>query len=183
MHVPDALGKTMDRNVKGLLGHIADSPPYRWSGRESSLAGFIEEEIPGLLQGAKPSAQEVHALADYVGALPAPPNPYRAEDNSFTAPALRGKELFEGKAGCVSCHAGTMSGGQGKAWIGTTPPDVKLQIPRLNGVYDTDPYLHDGSARTLEAIFSQHNPQNLHGKAKDLSDAERKDLLRYVKEL
>lgn len=183
VHVPDALGQANDRNVKALRGHIADSSPYRWSGREPTLADFIREEIPGLMQGAKPTEAEVRALADYVGSLPLPPNPYRAPDGSFTASALRGKELFAGKAGCASCHAGSKTSGLHKVWIGTTPPGVELQAPHLEGVYDTDPYLHDGKARTLEEIFSRYNPKKLHGKAHELSPTEIKDLLRYVKEL
>jgi cytochrome c peroxidase len=183
VHVPDALGKEIDRNVKGLRGSIADSAPYRWSGHEKTLEHFIEEEIPGLLQGPKPTKAEVRVLADYVGALPLPPNPYRAPDGSFTDSAVHGKALFEGKAGCAACHAGPKAGGTRKVWIGTTPPGVELQIPRLNVVYDTYPYLHDGKARTLEEVFSEQNPKNLHGKAHELSEAEIKDLLRYVKEL
>ncbi len=183
VHVKDVLGKEMDRNVKGLRGRIADSAPYRWSGHEPSLATFIEEEIPGLLQGEKPTKAEVAALVDYVGSLALAPNPYRSPDNSFTAPGVRGKSLFEGKAGCVACHSGPHSGGQKKAWIGTMPPGVDLEVPRLDGVYDTYPYLHDGKAQTLEEVFSEQNPKKLHGKAHELSDTERKDLLEYVREL
>jgi YVTN family beta-propeller protein len=183
VHVKDALGKEIDRNVKGLRGHIAGSAPYRWSGHEPSLASFIEEEIPGLLQGEKPTKAEVAALAAYVGSLPLAPNPYRNADDSLTAAGVRGKALFEGKAGCVTCHAGPSAGGQQKAWIGTMPEGVDLLVPRLTGVYDTDPYLHDGKARTLEEVFSEQNPKKLHGKAHELSDTERKNLLEYVKEL
>ncbi len=183
VHVPDALGKEIDRNVKGLRGDIAGSGPYRWSGHEPTLANFISDEIPGLLQGPKPTEAEVRALAGYVGSLPASPNPFRAPDGSLTAAAVRGKELFEGKAACASCHAGPKAGGQQKAFIGTMPAGVELQVPRLEGVYDTDPYLHDGSARTLEDIFARRNPNNLHGKANALSQSEMKDLLQYVREL
>ena len=183
VHVKDALGKEIDRNAKGLRGSIADGAPYRWSGHEPSLETFIAEEIPGLLQGPKPTPAEVHALVAYVGSLPLAPNPYRSLDNALTAPAMRGKTLFEGKAGCVSCHSGPHAGGQQKAWIGTTPAGVDLQVPRLDAVYDTDPYLHDGRARTLEEVFSVQNPKKLHGKAHELSNLERKDLLEYVREL
>lgn len=183
VHVPDALSKTIDRNVKGLRGHITDTAPYRWSGHEPSLARFIEEEIPGLLQGTKPTEAQTRALADYVGSLPLPPNPYRVSDGSLTPAALRGKALFEDKAGCATCHSGPKAGGHRKGWIGTTPAGMDLQVPHLDGVYDTDPYLHDGKARTLEEIFSQNNSQKRHGKAHELSEMELKDLLEYVREL
>jgi len=183
VHVKDALGKENDRNVKALRGHIGSTAPYRWTGHEPSLAAFIEEEIPGLLQGEKPTKAEVSAMVAYVDSLPLAPNPYRAPDNSLTAVGVRGKALFEGKAGCAACHAGPHAGGQQKAWIGTTPEGVDLLVPRLDGVYDTYPYLHDGKAQTLEEVFSEQNPKKLHGKAHELSDGERKDLLEYVREL
>ena len=183
VHVQDALGKEIDRNAKGLLGHIVNNPPYRWAGGERKLEHFIEEEVPGLLQGSKLTAAQVHALADYVGSLPAPPNPYRTLDNAFTVSAVRGKELFYGKAACSACHVASQAQEEHKAWIGTTPPGIELQAPHLEGVYDTDPYLHDGKARTLEEIFLQQNPKKLHGKAHELSVSERNDLLEYVREL
>jgi YVTN family beta-propeller protein len=183
VHVHDALGKEIDRNVKGLRGHIATCGPFRWSGHDDSLDQFIAEEIPGLLQGPKPTPRAVKALANYVESLPLPANPYRSTDGSLTEAAVRGKALFEGKAGCASCHSGPRSGGTRKAWIGTTPAGIDLQVPRLDGVHDTDPYLHDGKARTLEEVFSQNNAKKLHGKAHELSQTEIKDLLRYVKEL
>ncbi len=183
VHVQDGLGKTIDRNVKGLRGHIALDPPYRWSGHETSLAGFVEEEVTGLLQGPKLTTSQTAALANYVGTLPLTANPYRTSTGGFTESAMRGKALFDGKAGCIRCHTSSNQRSVPKVWIGTTPQGVLLQPPRLEGVYDTDPYLHDGSARTLEEIFSQHNAEKLHGNAHLLSDVEMKDLLRYVKEL
>ena len=67
--------------------------------------------------------------------------------------------------------------------IGTTPVGVALDVPHLAGVYDTDPYLHDGSAPTLEEVFTQNNPRKLHGKADELTAEQMKDLLEYVREL
>jgi YVTN family beta-propeller protein len=183
VHVQDDLGKTIDRNVKGLRGNIAADPPYRWSGHEISLTTFVDEEVSGLMQGQKLTPAQTAALAEYVGSLPLTANPYRTCTGGFTEAALRGKTLFDGKAGCISCHTNSNQRSVPKVWIGTTPPGVLLQPPRLEGAYDTDPYLHDGSAHTLEEIFTQHNGEKLHGNANLLSDMEMKDLLRYVKEL
>ncbi len=183
VHVKDALGREMDRNAKGLRGHIAGNGPYRWTGHEATLDSFIALEIPGLLQGGKPTPAEVRALTDYVGSLPLAPNPFRKPDDSLTASALVGKALFEGKAGCAACHSGPKSAPLQKAWIGTTPPGIDLQVPRLDGVYDTDPYLHDGKAKNLEEVFTQNNAKHLHGKVHELSEQEIKDLLEYVREL
>ena len=183
VHVPDALGKETDRNVKGLRGGLADSAPYRWSGHEPTLKHFVDEELTGLLQAPAVTEAEKKALTDYIGAIPEPPNPYRTAEGGFTGAAQRGKLLFEGKAACATCHAGPKVGGQRQAWIGTTPQGVTLQVPRLKGVHDTAPYLHNGKAQTLEEVFTQQNTNNLHGKADALSTEEWKDLLEYVREL
>ena len=49
------------------------------------------------------------------------------------------------------------------------PPGVELNLPHRPAVYDTDPYLHEGRARTLEEIVGRYNSQKLHGKAHELS--------------
>jgi len=144
---------------------------------------FVKTEVTGLLQGPELTPAELRALVGYVETLPLPANPYRAPDGSLAPSARRGQALFAGRAGCVRCHAGPKSGGGRKAWIGTTPEGVDLDVPHLAGVYDTGPYLHDGRARTLEEIFAKHNPAGLHGNAQELSADEMKDLLEFVREL
>jgi YVTN family beta-propeller protein len=183
VHVTDALGPKTDRNVKGLRGHIADTAPFRWTGHDRSVAEFVQTEVTGLLQGPKLTPAELRALVDYVESLPLPANPYREPDGSFTAAGRRGQMLFAGRAGCARCHAGPKAGSQRKAWIGTTPEAVELEVPHLAGVYDTDPYLHDGRARTLEDIFERNNTLQRHGNVQELSADELKDLLEYVREL
>jgi mono/diheme cytochrome c family protein len=135
------------------------------------------------MQGPKLTSAQVAQITGYVGTLPLTANPFRTANGSFTEAAARGKMLFDAKAGCASCHSHGPQKTVPKVWIGTTPPGVLLQAPRLEGVYDTDPYLHDGSAATLEEVFSKHNEQHLHGNAHLLTDGEIKDLLRYVKEM
>lgn len=183
VHVPDAFGKEVNRNVKSLRGHIEDTAPFRWTGYDRSLNDFVREELTGLFQGPKPEEAKVQAIVDYVRSLPLPPNPYRAAGGGLTPEGERGRMLFQGKAGCAACHAGPKAGGARKAWIGTTPEGMELDVPHLVGVFDTDPYLHDGSAKSLESIFAEHNPRKLHGRAHELTSPEMKDLLEYVREL
>ena len=58
-----------------------------------------------------------------------------------------------------------------------TEKTVKLDIPHLNGAYDSAPYLHDGRAPTLEDIFTRHNPTHQHGKAHLLTPEQLNDLV------
>lgn len=183
VHVPDALGKETNRNVRSLRGHIQDTAPFRWSGYDKTLEDFVQEEVTGLLESPKLNETDLRAVVEYVKSIPSPPSPYRNADGTLTAGATRGKLIFDGKAGCVACHSGPKSGAQRKAWIGLTPQGMELDVPHLSGVYDTYPYLHDGRAKTLEEIFERYNPQKLHGKAHELTPAELKDVLEYVREL
>lgn len=183
VHVPDGLGKEINRNVRGLRGHLEDTAPFRWTGYDKTLEDFVQEEVEGLFQSPRLNDSDLRALVEFVKSLPLPPNPYRNPDGSHTQQGLRGKQLFMGKADCISCHTGPKAGGQRKAWIGLTPEGVDLDVPHLVGVYDTYPYLHDGRADTLEEIFEKHNGRQLHGKAHVLTPDEFKDLIRYVKEL
>jgi cytochrome c peroxidase len=47
----------------------------------------------------------------------------------------------------------------------------------------TAPYLHDGSARTLEEIWTVFNPKDTHGVTNDLQKDELNDLIEYLKTL
>lgn len=181
VHVHDGIDR---RNSRDLRAGIGDTAPFRWSGAEKTLEGFVHSEVTGLLGGPTPSDAQTRALIGAVNGLQLPPNPYRAPDGTLTAEAQRGKLLFDAKAGCAGCHAGPKRGGTGiSAWVGTTPEGQKLDVPHLAGVYDSAPYLHDGRAATLEEIFTRYNPGNRHGTAHLLTPQERAALFRYLREL
>ena len=180
-HVPDGLPF---RNSRNLRGGITLTAPFRWSGHDKDIEEFFQEEVTGLLQGPRQNHDALHALWNLVDQFPMPPNPYRDEADQLTAPAKRGKLLFEGTAGCNQCHSGEMNGGTGlKAAVGTTGEDQQLDVPHLLGVYDSAPYLHDGRASTLEEIFEKYNPTRQHGQAHKLTREELADVIRYVREL
>jgi YVTN family beta-propeller protein len=180
VHVPDGLVFRNSRNLR----EVSETGPFRWSGFEKHLEEFIQDEVRGLLHGPALDEGSLRAVKAHVERLRLPPNPYREEDGSLTEGAKRGRTLFEGKAGCVTCHAGPRHGGMGlKAWIGTTKEGVQLDVPHLSGAYDSPPYLHDARAKTLEAIFEKHNAAERHGSAHTLTPEEVADVLRYVREL
>lgn len=181
VHVPDGLPL---RNTRNVRGGITLTAPFRWSGRETDIEVFLQDEITGLLHGSPQGHDRLHALWNLLDQFPMPPNPHRAADGALTPAAQRGKALFEGKAGCVSCHSGELRGGTGmKAAVGTAAEEQPLDVPHLQGVHDTAPYLHDGRARSLEEVFGRYNRLRKHGKADQLSAPELADVLRYVREL
>jgi cytochrome c peroxidase len=58
-----------------------------------------------------------------------------------------------------------------------------VDVPQLNNVYLTAPYLHDGSARSLEEIWTVFNSKDTHGRTNDLTKDELNDLIEYLRTL
>lgn len=180
-HLQDGIER---RNSRNLRGSLLLTSPFRWVPREEDFEDFVNDEVVGLLRTRKLPHGQLHAFWELVNEMPLPPNPYRAASGDFTPAAARGRLLFAGKGGCRSCHAGGQYGGTGKsAWIGTSAPAVKLDVPHLPGVYDSAPYLHDGRAPTLESIFTDHNAARKHGQTHVLTPEELRNLVRFVREL
>jgi YVTN family beta-propeller protein len=110
---------------------------------------------------------DLDALAAYVASLnAAPSSPYRA--GSFSALANQGRTTFA-NLGCTSCHkgasftdsalnvrhdVGTIRAGSGSRLGGTLDG---FDTPALLGSWGTGPYLHNGSAATLDAAIAAHN--------------------------
>ncbi len=138
---------------------------------------------------------DLDALAAYVASLDTfPLSPYRAADGSLTADARAGEAIFQ-RLGCPTCHVPprfTDSGAGELHDVGTLTPDsgsrlggplTGLDTPTLRGIWDTAPYLHDGSAPTLRDVFVARNREGKHGDVASLSDAELVQLERYLLEL
>jgi large repetitive protein len=112
---------------------------------------------------------DLDALAAYVGSLDTfVPSPRRDAIGSMTVSATAGRTLFQ-NMNCASCHGGaTFTGstltarlsdiGTLKASSGTRlgAPLTGLDAPTLRDVWASAPYLHDGSAPTVEAAIRAH---------------------------
>ncbi len=109
-------------------------------------------------------SQELDNLAAYVDSLgkeSLPKSPYRNNNGTLTTAASRGAALFE-QQGCVDCH-------RGKAFTDGIRHDVGtyreysgqrlgaafegVKTPSLLGLFETAPYLHDGSAVDIADVF------------------------------
>ena len=69
------------------------------------------------------------------------------------------------------------------ATCGPTDRSPRFDVPQLTNIALTAPYLHDGSARTLEEIWTVFNPADTHGVTNDLQKDELNDLIEYLKTL
>jgi cytochrome c peroxidase len=77
--------------------------------------------------------------------------------------ARRGVLLFDGKAGCSTCHAGPHFTSASEL----KPVSGEFRIPSLRNVALTAPYMHDGSAGTLEEVLRRHGPRYLTSQERD----------------
>lgn len=189
----DGLGSL--KNIKSFRG-VAGTGPFRWQG-EALTIGDDEcgPTVTGAMRGETLSDRDLRALEAYVTNVPLLPNPYRDADGKLSAAAERGRAIFEGQASCDRCHSGPaltvakrrfVDTGEGRydpleLGNGTTVYPTQFDVPHLLGAWDSDPFLHDGRAKTLHEIFTKHNPDDKHGKTSGLTGQELNDLIEYVK--
>ncbi len=113
-------------------------------------------------------SDDLDAMAAYLTSLErVPDSPWRNADGTLTASAEAGKLVFSA-AGCAACHTGepfTDSATAALHDIGSIMADsgkrlgqdlTGLDTPTLLGVWNTAPYLHDGSATTLQEAITAH---------------------------
>lgn len=165
------------RNLAGGTGLIQDA---------LFNAGTRNQALGDKKAGLSP---DLDALAAYLGSLASfKPSPYRNADSSLTAAANAGKIVFAAQK-CNSCHDGVnfsaSSDVGGAKDIGTIKPSSGtrltaalkgIDIPTLRDVWATAPYMHDGSALTLDAAVRAHNGTNL-------STAELNNVVAYLQQI
>ena len=193
---PDGFGVDIVDNR--LLEDVAETAPYKWNGGNPDLeteCGPRTEKFFYRAQSYSPA--ELADLVSFIKSIPSRPNRHRRKDGELTAQQQRGQAIFErqrAKNGtpieennrCYVCHSEPHYTSLSLVDVGTGKPTDRsplIDVPQLNNVADSAPYLHDGSARTLEEIWTVFNPHDRHGVTNDLSKDELNDLIEYVKTL
>ncbi len=134
--------------------------------------------------GRKATAEDLAgALATFVATLETANTPFDRwmfdEPNGMGEAAVRGRELFMGKARCFDCHftpdftadefknVGLFNGKElndvGRFAISRNPADLgKFKVPGLRNVALTAPYMHNGMFRSLEEVIEFYdNPDKV----------------------
>jgi cytochrome c peroxidase len=145
------------------------------------------------------TSADLDALAAYVSSLvTVPKSPFREPDGSLSAAAWRGKAIFESPAlGCTTCHTGPRL--TDSRWlapaqpllhdVGTAGPGSGKRLghtlagfdtPTLVGLWSSAPYLHDGSAETLQTVLTTRNAGDRHGTTSHLLPHQIEDLVAYL---
>jgi cytochrome c peroxidase len=138
----------------------------------------------------------------------APYDRYKKGDKrAMTASQVRGMTVFFDKAKCDRCHEGSnfTLNAYSNLGVGTDKPDPDVgrfavtkdprdwgvfKTPTLREIEHTAPYMHDGSLKTLEEVVDFYDKGGIQNKNLDanikklnLSDAEKKDLVEFMKAL
>ncbi len=146
-----------------------------WTGNTTTLGNFVYLfDALGGGDGPNWREEELEPLVEYIYSLRAPTTPVQDE-----AAALRGGRLFY-KVGCIDCHAGPRGSGTKlysyeeigtdkamAAWCdanldgvdctdGMMPEDPVthgLKSPRLNGLWASTRFLHNGAVGSLQELL------------------------------
>jgi YVTN family beta-propeller protein len=195
--VPPGEQPVIVRNTTSLLGMI-ETYPLRWSGEwnESADSEFsirFEQYGEGLIAGemhptlGEPNqgrSDELDALAAYIDSLQAPERAH-----TLTEAEARGRAIFESpETECADCHPAPLyttmhaydvgtANGPGE-WFGP-----EIDTPTLRFLYDSAPYLHNGSAPTLRDVLTTANPNDTHGVTSHLTAQNIDDLIAFLRAL
>jgi len=193
---PDGFGKDIVDNRS--LENLAGTEPFKWNGGNPDMpteCGPRTEKF--FFRSQSFTDQQLTDLVTFVYSLPYRPNRYRSATGDLTPAQERGKAIFERtqtKKGitiaetnqCTYCHSGPKYTNQKQVDVGSGKPTDRspvIDVPQLSNVAYSAPYLHDGSARSLEEIWTIFNPKDTHGVTNDLTKDELNDLIEYLKTL
>jgi YVTN family beta-propeller protein len=187
-------GSVITRNTTSLLGMVK-TYPLRWSAEwdesaDSEFSVRFEQFGTGLISGQmyptlgapnQGRSYDLDCLAAFIDSLAVP-----ARTHALTAAEQRGKAIFElPETGCASCHPAPLYTDLQVHNVGTADAYGEwfgplIDTPTLRFLYDSAPYLHDGSAATLYEVLTTANVGDEHGVTSHLSEDEIADLISFL---
>jgi YVTN family beta-propeller protein len=193
---PDGIGSSPvdNRTLRGIL----DTAPFKWEGTNPSLQRQCGPRLSVFFTRLAPfTPKQLAALDLYICTIPRPPNRYRPVGAELTDAQRRGKAMFERTRSndgevistdkrCVTCHFPPLYTDRQRHDVGTQlqfDHESRFDVPHLNNIYDSAPYLHNGIATTLEEIWTRYNPHDEHGLTNDMTKDQLNDLIEYLKTL
>jgi YVTN family beta-propeller protein len=193
---PDGIGVSPvdNRTLRGIL----DTAPFKWEGTNPSLQRQCGPRLAVFFTRIDPfTPEELSALDHYICTIRRPPNRYRPVGGKLTPAQRRGKAVFERtrtndgrmipvENRCVTCHPPPLYTDRTRRNVGTKmwlDRESDFDVPHLNNIYDSAPYLHNGVSETLEQIWTEYNPYDQHGVTNDMTKDQLNDLIEYLKTL
>lgn len=193
------------RNTTSLLGMV-ETYPLRWSGEwdesaDSEFANRRENFGAGLVEGSmncspsppdcvshppnQGSSYDLDSLAVFIDSLRMPLSPHHAGGQPLTEAELRVQVLFhDSDVARVECHPPPLYTDLEMHDVGTATPDERIgpayDTPTLRGLYDSDPFFHDGSAATLYEALSRPTLGSEHDLTALLTGEQLQDLVAFL---
>jgi DNA-binding beta-propeller fold protein YncE len=173
------------------IGNPKNNRSLLWSDRTPPMMslGVRETMEEAVIKGVyflrrQPEPEEAEALAAYLRSLKPLPSPYLNPDGSLSEQAQRGREIFfSEETDCTSCHAPPLYTGLETYDVGTRGAldrTSEFDTPTLVEVYRTAPYLHDGSAASLQEVLTSRNSEDQHGATSHLTPEQIDDLVAFL---
>jgi len=195
-----AIDGGMGRNLvdNRTMRGIAETAPFKWSGKNPNL---YRQEGPRAAQLFFRShgfvKEENEAIVRFIESLPIPNSRYLAQDGKLNEFQKRGKEMFERAYDnmgryipvanrCITCHPPPFYTDRMMHDVGSQAyfdTNTDYDTPQLNNIYDNAPFMHDGRCYSLEEIWTEFNPDDLHGVTNDMKKEQLNDLIEYMKAL
>jgi cytochrome c peroxidase len=139
------------------------------------------------IQFNMPGEGEVEAVMTYLSALEPEKSPYLVKDGDdwvLSEKAKKGKAIFESaETGCAGCHPAPLFTDLQLHDVGTRhelDQSGTFDNPTLIEIWQTGPWLHDGSASTMKEVLVDQNKEDKHGKTSHLSEEEIDALAEYL---
>jgi cytochrome c peroxidase len=194
IHNPIEMGETLENVVKKLNA----IPGYK---EQFQTVFGTDVDLDGISK----------ALASFERTIVSGPSPYdkyiAGDPKAMSESAIRGFEIFKGKGHCMPCHSGPMFSDQsfhnlgvgmdapnpdlGREAITKDPRDRgKFKTPGLRNVAVTNPYLHNGSEKTLMDVVELYDRGGVQNPNLDpmmfplrLTKTETEDLVAFMEAL
>jgi YVTN family beta-propeller protein len=194
-------GTDMGRNLANVqtLRDIGDIPPYKWNGKNQTIYKQDGMRFSTILTRTEAfSYEDLDALVAFMETgIKNPPNLRYNPNGELTEAQQRGKEIFyrdvdnfgneiPEKGRCYICHPPPYFTNLQLEDVGSladSDDPMQFDVPQLNNVYESPPYLHDGRAATLEEIWTIYGGEDQHGVVNDMRKDQLNDLVEYLKSL
>jgi cytochrome c peroxidase len=188
---PTAAGDfTGPRDPPALWG-VGQTAPYLWTGSVPTLEELMARLIRNFFKDGNPTPERVAALSAYLRSLQPPVSSF--DLGTMSSAALRGQRLFQGKAGCISCHMGPLltdnrlhntlvPQAPGANDPGAAGQPNAFNTPQLRDVANTAPYMHNGVFTTLRQVVEFYD-KTASTAPLHLTDQEMNDLVAYLQAL
>jgi len=168
------------KRILSLLG-TRDANPWAWNGGFRELHQQVQQSVVSSMQGKELTSAEVNDLVAFLHTLSAPPPVARIETPEQQELVDRGRAVFRSQ-GCVRCHIPDLTYTSDAVYdVGLEDEQGlrKFNPPFLHGVSQRETLLHDGRAKSLREVFTDHS----HPTRETISDADLDALVEFLRTL